>query len=169
MPVLVTLMEEASQNLGLTSLSQYILVKQTISLRKVRLGNKSHQEKHYQKPHIFSVDTEWKAVFTFCACLAQSNEYADRRRQGKPGQDQSGWEAVLVKCCISEASNWKFLAAVVVSSFLFVTETSTWQSCHMQLVKPFHQCQLWLVVTILWQGSSMSGKSRAQTPYQSWS
>lgn len=34
MPVLVTLMEEASQNLGLTSLSQYILVKQTIYLKK---------------------------------------------------------------------------------------------------------------------------------------
>lgn len=55
-----------------------------------------------------------------------SNEYADRQIQGKPGQeDQPGWEAVLIKYYISEASNWKFLRAVVMSSFLFVTGTSS--------------------------------------------
>lgn len=91
--------EKASQSLRLTSLSQYILINRQLSWRKVRLSNKSHQEKHYETPHIFNVDTERNAVFTLCHGISTlSNEHADRQRQGKPGQeDQPGWEAVLIK------------------------------------------------------------------------
>jgi hypothetical protein len=63
----------------------------------------------------------------------------------------------LIKYYISEASNWKFLRVMVMSTFLFVAGTFTWQSCHIQLLKPLHQCHLWLVVNIIWQAESMKG------------
>lgn len=99
MSVLVIVPEKASQNLTLAPLSWYILINRQLSWRKVRLNNKSHREKHYEKPHTFNVDTEWNAVFTLRHCIGTpANEHADRQGQGKPGQeDQPGWEAVLIK------------------------------------------------------------------------
>ena len=127
-PIWVMLTQRASKSLGLAHPSQYILTNREQSWRKARPSSRSHQGKQYQ-----CRCTVKSCLFFFsCDCISTlSNEYANRKRRGNPGQeDWPAWEAVLIKCYISEASNWEFLRALVLSSFLFVTGTSIWQLSH---------------------------------------
>lgn len=133
-----------------------------IFLKKTE-ANTSHQEKHYQKAKDCNIEAEWKAVFSFSNCISTlSNEYANRQRQGKPGQeDQPAWEAVLIKYYISEASNWKFLRAFYLSLGPLPDKVVTFNFLNHSISVV---CDWWL--TSYDKAESMKRESGAQSFYQ---